>query len=180
MPHRVRRQFLAHGRYRAPLRPLLGDSSTITAITSPAARPARPTRMAIASSRIWNLVFMQFEQLESGEQIGLPSPLDPIPGWGSSAFLTAVIQGTHDKLRHRHDARPDRAGGEFHQMSMRTARNPHRTASSPTICAPVPSSSLTGCCPRTRDAATCCAGSCAPPPPPAMRHCPAARLHAIR
>ena len=39
-------------------------SSTTRAPAWPAARPARRTRMATASSRFWNLVFMQFEQVD--------------------------------------------------------------------------------------------------------------------
>ena len=43
---------------------------------------------------IWNLVFMQYEQLENGERINLPKP--SIDTGAGLERLAAVLQGTHD------------------------------------------------------------------------------------
>ena len=60
----------------------------------PGGPPGSPDEDGDRFIEIWNLVFMQFEQLESGEQIGLPSPsIDT--GMGLER-ISAVIQGTHD------------------------------------------------------------------------------------
>ena len=66
---------------------------------------------------IWNLVFMQFEQVTKDERIDLPSPsIDT--GMGLER-IAAVMQGVHDNYdidlfktliaRSRHDGRPGRA-----------------------------------------------------------------------
>jgi len=60
----------------------------------PGGPPGSPDEDGDRFIEIWNLVFMQFEQLESGEQIALPSPsIDT--GMGLER-ISAVIQGTHD------------------------------------------------------------------------------------
>ncbi|MCC5979707.1 MAG: alanine--tRNA ligase [Salinarimonas sp.] len=60
----------------------------------PGGPPGSPDEDGDRFIEIWNLVFMQFEQLENGEQIGLPKPsIDT--GMGLER-ISAVIQGTHD------------------------------------------------------------------------------------
>jgi alanyl-tRNA synthetase len=60
----------------------------------PGGPPGSPDEDGDRFIEIWNLVFMQFEQLEGGDQIGLPSPsIDT--GMGLER-ISAVIQGTHD------------------------------------------------------------------------------------
>ena len=160
-PHPDLRQFLADGRYR-PVRPLLGDLLRPWRRTSRAARPARPDEDGDRFIEIWNLVFMQFEQVAAGRAAAAAEPVD----------------------RHRHGARAHRGGAAGHARQLRhrpvpgadprrratrpasTADGPRKasaTASSPTTCAPRPSWSPTACCRRTRAAAMCCAGSCAAP-----------------
>ena len=74
-------------------------SSTTTARTSGAALPAARTRTATASSRFWNLVFMQFEQVTKEERVDLPRPsIDT--GMGLER-IAAVLQGVTRQLRHR-------------------------------------------------------------------------------
>ena len=109
---------------------------------------------------IWNLVFMQYEQLPGGKRENLPRPsIDT--GMGLER-ITAVLQGVHDNydidlFRHLIAA----------SAKARAPRLRDRTrsaiASSPTTCARLPSSSPTACCPRTRAAAMCSAASCAAP-----------------
>ena len=110
---------------------------------------------------IWNLVFMQYEQLAPGR-----------------ARRSAQALG-----RYRHGARARRRGAAGHARQLRDrpvqgadrgvgrgdgragdgrASTP-RTASSPITCARRASSSPTACCPPTRAAATCSAASCAAP-----------------
>ncbi len=66
----------------------------ITATTFPVAPPGLRMRMATGSSRYWNLVFMQFEQVTPDERVALPRPsIDT--GMGLER-ISAVLQGTHD------------------------------------------------------------------------------------
>ena len=87
------RQFLGDGRHR-PLRPLLGDLL----------RPRRPHRRRPAGHRptqdgdrfieIWNLVFMQYEQVADGDARRPAAPsIDT--GMGLER-IAAVLQGVHD------------------------------------------------------------------------------------
>lgn len=56
--------------------------------------PGSPEEDGDRFIEIWNLVFMQYEQLASGERINLPKPsIDT--GMGLER-ITAVLQGTHD------------------------------------------------------------------------------------
>ena len=71
-------------------------SSTIMASTSRrSARLARCRRRPF--HRIWNLVFMQFEQVAGGKRVDLPRPsIDT--GMGLER-IAAVLQGTHDNYK---------------------------------------------------------------------------------
>ncbi len=60
----------------------------------PGGPPGSPDEDGDRFIEIWNLVFMQFEQQESGERIALPKPsIDT--GMGLER-IAAVLQGTHD------------------------------------------------------------------------------------
>ena len=74
------------------------EISTITATTFPAARRAAPDADGDRFMEIWNLVFMQFEQLaKGGERLDLPRPsIDT--GMGLER-MAAVLQGTHDNYK---------------------------------------------------------------------------------
>ena len=92
-PHPDLRQFLADGRHR-PLRPVLRDLLRPRRAASPAARRARADEDGDRFIEIWNLVFMQYEQIRPGERIALPKPsIDT--GMGLER-IAAVLQGTHD------------------------------------------------------------------------------------
>ena len=122
--------------------------------------PGSPDEDGDRFLEFWNLVFMQYEQIEPGKRIGLPKPsIDT--GMGLER-IAAVLQGVHsnydtDLFRTLIEAVAHATG-----VRPRATARP-RTGSSPTTCAPPPSSSPTACCPRTRAAATCSAASCAAP-----------------
>ncbi len=92
-PHRDLRQFLADGRYRS-VRPVFGNL-------------LRPRRQDLGRAaglgrkqdgdrfiEIWNLVFMQFEQLTPGDRNPLPKP--SIDTGVGLERIAAVLQGKHD------------------------------------------------------------------------------------
>ena len=120
---------------------------------------------------IWNLVFMQYEQ-QARRRAHRPAAALDRHRHGARAHRRRA-PGQARQLRHRHAARPGARLGRGGRASRPTGRTRSRIASSPTICAPAPSSSPTACCRRRRGAATCCAGSCAAPC--AMRISSAAR-----
>ncbi|WP_284177346.1 alanine--tRNA ligase [Rhabdaerophilum sp. SD176] len=63
----------------------------------PGGPPGSPDQDGDRFIEIWNLVFMQFEQLPGGERIRLPKPsIDT--GMGLER-IAAVLQGTHDNYR---------------------------------------------------------------------------------
>ena len=95
-PHRRLRQFLADGRHR-PLRPVLGNLLRPRPAYSRAGLPASPDADGDRFIEIWNLVFMQYEQLPGGKRVDLPKPsIDT--GMGLER-IAAVLQGTHDNYK---------------------------------------------------------------------------------
>ena len=68
-------QLLADGRHR-PVRPVLGDLLRPRRARSPADRRARADADGDRFVEIWNLVFMQFEQLPDGERVAAAQALD--------------------------------------------------------------------------------------------------------
>ena len=95
-PHRRPRTI--SGRWARPARAARAPrSSMIMASTLQAARPVRPQADGDRFIEIWNLVFMQFEQLTPAERIILPRPsIDT--GMGLER-IAAVLQGTHDNYQ---------------------------------------------------------------------------------
>ena len=66
----------------------------ITAIIFPVVRPGSPDEDGDRFIEIWNLVFMQYEQVTLEERVELPKPsIDT--GMGLER-IAAVLQGTHD------------------------------------------------------------------------------------
>ena len=121
-------------------------SSSTRATSSRAARPARPTRTATASSRFWNLVFMQYEQVAPGERVAAAAALDR-HRHGARAHRRDPA-GHARQLRHRPVPRADRApSADAHRRRPPTGRRRPATASSPTICARRPSSIADGVLP---------------------------------
>ena len=131
-PHRRLRQFLGDGRHR-PVRPVLGN--LLRPRRQDCGRPAgfSPTQDGDRFIEIWNLVFMQFEQLPNGERVDLPKPsIDT--GMGLER-IAAVLQGTHDNYETDLFRALIARGRRARPASIRTGRRRRRTASSPTICA---------------------------------------------
>ena len=99
----------------------------------PGGPPGSPDAEGDRFIEIWNLVFMQYEQLAGGQRVDLPKPsIDT--GMGLER-IAAVLQGTHDNYK------IDLFGAIIAQspispMSPPTGRRASPTASSPTICAP--------------------------------------------
>ena len=124
----------------------------------PGGPPGSPDADGDRFIEIWNLVFMQFEQIGPGERLPLPRPsIDT--GMGLER-IAAVLQGTHDNydidlFRALIRVIEDLTGVE--------ANGKRPTASSRTTCGRRRSWSPTACCPRTRAAATCSGASCAAP-----------------
>ena len=99
----------------------------------PGGPPGSPEQDGDRYVEIWNLVFMQFEQVTADERIDLPRPsIDT--GMGLER-IAAVLHGPARYLRHRPVARPHpRLGrGERHPGRRRVRRL--RIGSSPTTCA---------------------------------------------
>jgi alanyl-tRNA synthetase len=114
---------------------------------------------------IWNLVFMQYEQLPDGRRVDLPKPsIDT--GMGLER-IAAVMQGVHDNYDiDLFKALIEDIKSESARVGAKTKGGkgePEVAGSSPTTCARPPSSSPTASCRPTRAAATCCVGSCAAP-----------------
>ena len=102
------------GRWATPARAARARrSSTTTATHIPGGPPGSPDADGDRFIEIWNLVFMQYEQLAGGKRVDLPKPsIDT--GMGLER-IAAVLQGTHDNYKIDlfgalilRDRRPDR------------------------------------------------------------------------
>ncbi len=109
-------------------------SSTITATISRAALPAAPEEDGDRFIEIWNLVFMQFEQVTTDERVDLPRPsIDT--GMGLER-IAAVLQGEHDNYDIDLFRPLIRASEEATGVAGGRQAPAPATGSSPTICAP--------------------------------------------
>ena len=91
-PHRDLRQFLGDGRHRpcGPCSEIFYDHGEHI----PGGPPGSPDEDGDRFIEIWNLVFMQFEQVTKEERVDLPRPsIDT--GMGLER-IAAVLQGEHD------------------------------------------------------------------------------------
>ena len=96
--------------------------------------PGSPDEDGDRFLEFWNLVFMQFEQIEPGNRVPLPRPsIDT--GMGLER-IAADPAGRALELRHRPLPHPHRGGRARRPASRPRAPARPRTASSPTICAP--------------------------------------------
>ena len=111
---------------------------------------------------IWNLVFMQFEQLSASGERDPDLPKHSVDTGMGLERIAAVLQGVHDNydidlfkalIAASVQATGVPATGE-HKASHRVIAD---------HCARRASSSPTACCRRTKGAATCSAASCAAP-----------------
>ena len=79
----------------------------------PGGPPGSPEADGDRFIEIWNLVFMQFEQLTGGKRVDLPKPsIDT--GMGLER-VAAVLQGVAQQLRDRPVPRADRRGARAHR-----------------------------------------------------------------
>ncbi len=130
-----RRLATISGRWATPARAVRARRfSTITATHIPGGPPGSPDADGDRFVEIWNLVFMQYEQLAGGKRLDLPRPsIDT--GMGLER-MAAVLQGTHDNYK------IDLFGALIEAVADLTGVDPDgdaarpRTGSSPTICAP--------------------------------------------
>ena len=120
-----------------PLRLSARKSSTTRADDVRAARPARPDEDGDRFLEFWNLVFMQFEQVDANTRLDLPKPsIDT--GMGLER-IAAILQGVTnnydvDLFRHLIAASVETSGVASQGRGACSA-----TASSPIICARPPS-----------------------------------------
>jgi alanyl-tRNA synthetase len=107
----------------------------------PGGPPGSPDEDGDRFIEIWNLVFMQFEQVDKATRLPLPKPsIDTGAGPGARRRRPP---GQARQLRHRPVPGPDpRLGGAHRDDGGRLRARP-RTGSSPTTCARRPSSSPT-------------------------------------
>ncbi len=125
----------------------------------PGGPPGSPDEDGDRFVEIWNLVFMQYEQVDAATRLDLPRPsIDT--GMGLER-IAAVLQGVHDNYDTDTFRALIAASGEIDRHADDGRQRRRRTASSPITCGPAASWSPTACCRRTRGAAMSCAGSCA-------------------
>ena len=109
--HPHRRPRTISGRWATPARAARARrSSTTTARTFPAARPAAPDEDGDRFIEIWNLVFMQFEQVPGGERVDSAAAVDR-HRHGARAHRRGAA-GQARQLRHRPVPRADPASAE--------------------------------------------------------------------
>jgi alanyl-tRNA synthetase len=126
----------------------------------PGGPPGSPDQDGDRFIEIWNLVFMQYEQVTKDERVNLPKPsIDT--GMGLER-IAAVLQGKHNNydidlfrslieaVAHETGVDPDGPQSASHKVIA-----DHLRTTSFLI--------ADGFCPRTKAAATCCAASCAAP-----------------
>ena len=124
------------GRWATPARAARARrSSTTTATQIPGGPPGSPDADGDRFIEIWNLVFMQFEQLRRRQAHRPAASPRSTPAWGSSASprccRAPTTTTTIDLFRALIGAIAD-----ADQASTPTGRRRPRTASSPTTCAP--------------------------------------------
>ena len=131
-PHRRLRQFLGDGRYR-PLRPVLGDLLRPRRHI-PGGPPGSPDADGDRFIEIWNLVFMQYEQLAGGKRARSAAGRRSTPAWGSSASPRCCRARTTTTTSIC-SARIILRIADLTGVERRRAAEGVRTASSPIICA---------------------------------------------
>ena len=109
-------------------------SSTTRAPQWRAARPASPDEDGDRFLEFWNLVFMQFEQVDEKTRLDLPQALHR-HRHGAGAHRRHPA-GRHQQLRHRPVSRPDRGVANLTGVDPHGLQKDSATASSPIICAP--------------------------------------------
>ena len=100
--HRPSEQSLGHGPH-GPLRLLLGNLLRPGRRASRAARPASPDEDGDRFLEFWNLVFMQFEQVDENTRLDLPKPsIDTGMGLERIAAILQGVTNNYDVDLFRH------------------------------------------------------------------------------
>jgi alanyl-tRNA synthetase len=107
----------------------------------PGGPPGSPDEDGDRFIEIWNLVFMQFEQVDKATRLPLPKP--SIDTGAGLERVAAVLQGKHDNFDIDLFQALIRASEELTGTTAEGSAQGRRTGSSPTTCARRPSSSPT-------------------------------------